>query len=202
MTDLTIIEAELDAALDKRCRLHREAKAKTISTRDYITGLREVREVEARLEPARRAAGRRSRAWELSAEKEPERFEAAEAREKAKAAAYRRLDQQLDVDGALHDIPPHTAILRLFEPAPNQLAGQTYIDTPNEGTERMPTTTERTPVGTRVIGAQTGREGTVRSTWAQDWLEVHWDDGSESKHWEEDLTRHTLHDGRVTVRDA
>jgi hypothetical protein len=43
-----------------------------------------------------------------------------------------KLDQQLDLDGGLHDIGPQTAILRLFEPAPSQLAGQTHIETPNE----------------------------------------------------------------------
>jgi hypothetical protein len=38
-------------------------------------------------------------------------------------------DQQLDPDGNLYDIAPQTEPMRLFEPAPAQLSGQTYIDT-------------------------------------------------------------------------
>jgi hypothetical protein len=36
-------------------------------------------------------------------------------------------DQQLDLDGGRHDIAPAHARLRLFEPAPAQLEGQTWL---------------------------------------------------------------------------
>lgn len=36
---------------------------------------------------------------------------------------------QLDLDGGLHEVAPETGRMRLFEPAPTQLEGQTYIDT-------------------------------------------------------------------------
>jgi hypothetical protein len=39
------------------------------------------------------------------------------------------LPAQLDLDGRAHDIAPQTERLRLFQPAPVQLEGQTYIDT-------------------------------------------------------------------------
>jgi hypothetical protein len=42
-------------------------------------------------------------------------------------ASLAPLPAQLDIDGGLHEIP------RLFEPAPTQLPGQTYIDTDSDG---------------------------------------------------------------------
>jgi hypothetical protein len=36
--------------------------------------------------------------------------------------------QQLDTDGRLHDIAPEVERLRLFEPAPEQLPGQTWLE--------------------------------------------------------------------------
>lgn len=39
------------------------------------------------------------------------------------------LPAQLDLDGQAHEIAPQTERIRLFEPAPTQLPGQTYIDT-------------------------------------------------------------------------
>jgi hypothetical protein len=36
--------------------------------------------------------------------------------------------QQLDVDGQPHDLAPQSERMRLFEPAPAQLPGQTFID--------------------------------------------------------------------------
>lgn len=44
-----------------------------------------------------------------------------------------RLDQQIDLDGGLHDVAPATAKLKLFEPAPNQLAGQQQMETTTQG---------------------------------------------------------------------
>lgn len=40
--------------------------------------------------------------------------------------------QQIDLDGGLHDVAPVHERLRLFAPAPAQLAGQTHLDTDNE----------------------------------------------------------------------
>jgi hypothetical protein len=37
------------------------------------------------------------------------------------------LDQQLDIDGQLHDLAPHSERLRLFEPD-KQLDGPTFMD--------------------------------------------------------------------------
>ncbi|HEV2924023.1 MAG TPA: hypothetical protein VGW98_08315 [Solirubrobacteraceae bacterium] len=42
------------------------------------------------------------------------------------------LPAQLDLDGNLHEIAPQTERMRLFEPAPAQLPGQTHIDTDSE----------------------------------------------------------------------
>lgn len=42
----------------------------------------------------------------------------------------RPFDQQLDVDGRLHDLAPLTERLRLFEPD-RQLPGQTRLDLPD-----------------------------------------------------------------------
>lgn len=42
------------------------------------------------------------------------------------------LPAQLDLDGTAHEIAPETERMRLFTPAPAQLAGQTYMDTDNE----------------------------------------------------------------------
>ncbi len=42
--------------------------------------------------------------------------------------ALRPFAQQLDLDGQLHDIAPHSERLRLFDPVPAQLEGQTYLD--------------------------------------------------------------------------
>jgi hypothetical protein len=39
-----------------------------------------------------------------------------------------RVNQQLDVDGQLHDLAPTHERLRLFEPAPAQLTGQTHME--------------------------------------------------------------------------
>jgi hypothetical protein len=44
--------------------------------------------------------------------------------------------QQIDLDGRLHDVAPQHERLRLFSPAPTQLAGQTYLNTDNEETKR------------------------------------------------------------------
>lgn len=49
--------------------------------------------------------------------------------------ALEPLPAQLDLDGRPHDIEPQNERLRLFEPAPAQLPGQTYIDTEREGTD-------------------------------------------------------------------
>jgi hypothetical protein len=38
--------------------------------------------------------------------------------------------QQLELDGGVHDLAPSSERVRLFKPAPAQLPGQTYIDTP------------------------------------------------------------------------
>lgn len=52
--------------------------------------------------------------------------------DKAPARLVPTLGAQLDLDGRLHDLAPQTERMRLFEPAPTQIEGQTYIDTPNE----------------------------------------------------------------------
>ncbi len=46
----------------------------------------------------------------------------------ADAPASRRLAQQLDLDGHLHDLAPQSDRMRLFEPD-TQLAGETFMDT-------------------------------------------------------------------------
>jgi hypothetical protein len=43
-----------------------------------------------------------------------------------------RLAQQLDLEGNLHDLAPQNERLRLFDPAPAQLPGQTYMHTDHE----------------------------------------------------------------------
>jgi hypothetical protein len=43
-------------------------------------------------------------------------------------ASLAPLPAQLDLDGGLHEIAPQTERLRLFEPAPAQLQGQTWLD--------------------------------------------------------------------------
>jgi hypothetical protein len=43
--------------------------------------------------------------------------------------ALERRAQQLDIDGQLHDLAPTHERLRLFEPAPAEIAGQTHMDT-------------------------------------------------------------------------
>lgn len=48
------------------------------------------------------------------------------------------MNQQIDTDGQLHDLAPAHERLRLFEPAPTQLAGQMCMDTTN-GREAMST---------------------------------------------------------------
>jgi hypothetical protein len=40
---------------------------------------------------------------------------------------FDRDGQQLDTDGRLHDLALEHERLRLFEPAPSQLPGQTYL---------------------------------------------------------------------------
>jgi hypothetical protein len=47
------------------------------------------------------------------------------------------LPAQLDLDGTPHEIAPQTEPMRLFEPAPAQLPGQTFIDT-DPASERQP----------------------------------------------------------------
>ncbi len=37
------------------------------------------------------------------------------------------VEQQIDLDGGLHDIAPQNERMRLFEPAPAQLQGQTFM---------------------------------------------------------------------------
>jgi hypothetical protein len=37
-------------------------------------------------------------------------------------------DQQLDLDGNAHDIAPEHERLKLFEPAPEQLEGQAWLE--------------------------------------------------------------------------
>lgn len=49
------------------------------------------------------------------------------------------LPAQLDLDGRAHEIAPQTERMRLFEPAPTQLAGQTHLDTDTTGEHTMPT---------------------------------------------------------------
>lgn len=44
------------------------------------------------------------------------------------------LPAQLDLDGRFHDIAPQNERMRLFDPAPVQLAGQTFLDTDHEET--------------------------------------------------------------------
>jgi hypothetical protein len=41
----------------------------------------------------------------------------------------RRMAQQLDLDGRLHDLASDTERMPLFAPVPTQIEGQTYIDT-------------------------------------------------------------------------
>lgn len=43
------------------------------------------------------------------------------------AAPLRRLPAQLDIDGRPHELAPQTEPMRLFEPAPAQLPGQTSL---------------------------------------------------------------------------
>lgn len=50
------------------------------------------------------------------------------------SASLARCPQQIDLDGQYHDLTPQNERMRLFEPAPAQLAGQTYLDTTNEET--------------------------------------------------------------------
>lgn len=52
------------------------------------------------------------------------------------SASLAPLPAQLDLDGGLHEIAPQTRQERLFAPAPEQLAGQTHLDTTNEETNR------------------------------------------------------------------
>jgi hypothetical protein len=47
-------------------------------------------------------------------------------------ASLTRLPAQLDLDGTPHEIAPQTERMRLFEPAPTQLAGQTYLEQTGE----------------------------------------------------------------------
>lgn len=44
----------------------------------------------------------------------------------------RPLDAQLDLDGTPHEIAPQTERVRLFEPAPAQLPGQTHMELPEQ----------------------------------------------------------------------
>lgn len=48
----------------------------------------------------------------------------------------RALLAQLDLDGQAHEIAPEHETMRLFEPAPPQLAGQTHLDTDHEHEEQ------------------------------------------------------------------
>jgi hypothetical protein len=44
------------------------------------------------------------------------------------AAPLAPLPAQLDTDGRLHEIAPQSEAMRLFEPAPRQLEGQTAME--------------------------------------------------------------------------
>lgn len=71
--DLTLLDAELDVALERRVKAHQDRKADALSVRDYLRILREAREVEDRIEPKRRAAGATtSRAFDVALEEYPE----------------------------------------------------------------------------------------------------------------------------------
>jgi hypothetical protein len=62
---LEILDASIDAALEWRCRLHRDRKADVLPVKTYLAGLRAVRDVEDALEPHRRKLGATSsRAFE------------------------------------------------------------------------------------------------------------------------------------------
>ena len=58
-----------------------------------------------------------------------ERFLRDMARETPARARLTPLPAQLDLDGGAHELAPQTRQERLFAPAPNQLAGQTHLDT-------------------------------------------------------------------------
>lgn len=68
---LDVLNAALDSAVDARVRLHHGNQAgvdpKLLPTREYMAGLRAVRDVEDALEPLRKAAGAKgTRAWETA----------------------------------------------------------------------------------------------------------------------------------------
>lgn len=64
---MAALNSQLDPALDDRVRLHAERKAGRLPVRDYLDGLRRVREMEGELEALRRELGATtSRAFELS----------------------------------------------------------------------------------------------------------------------------------------
>jgi hypothetical protein len=48
----------------------------------------------------------------------------------------RRLPAQLTVDGREEQIVPGTEAMRLFNPAPTQLAGQSYLDLDSDNNEK------------------------------------------------------------------
>lgn len=186
---LAELNAELDAALERRVVAHRERKAGRLSVAAYKRELAEVRKIEDRIEPARVQLGAQSsRALELSLRHDggeerckwcggentagtcpralecptchakpgarcsrpsehsgpmiavhAARIEAAEldGAGELRPEPFKRLTttpprpmlQQLDVFGGAHDLAPQTERVRLFEPAPAQLQGQTSMET-------------------------------------------------------------------------
>jgi hypothetical protein len=63
---LDVLNAALDAALERRVELHRDRRAGDIDVSTYLAGLRAVRDIEDHLEPLRRELGAPcSRAFEL-----------------------------------------------------------------------------------------------------------------------------------------
>jgi hypothetical protein len=59
------------------------------------------------------------------------------SRERPVAAPLPRLAAQLDTDGRLHEIAPQSEAMRLFEPAPRQLEGQTAMEVDAEQQARV-----------------------------------------------------------------
>jgi hypothetical protein len=57
-------------------------------------------------------------------------------RDRRELEAPRRLPAQLDLHGNAHELAPTCERLRLFEPAPAQLRGQTFLELDEPGDER------------------------------------------------------------------
>lgn len=65
-TEMAEINARLDVALDQRVQLHCDRADRKITVREYLDGLKAVRDAEDELEPRRRELGaEHSRAFEL-----------------------------------------------------------------------------------------------------------------------------------------